>query len=501
MKITVKSGSITDQKGDVLIVNLFQDVKEPSGATGAVDKALEGLISKELIGIDEFKGKLGSCGVIATYGKLPVRKIVVVGLGKKEEFDINAIRKASACALKVCNRLKAEKVYSVLHGAGACGLSAELCSRALAEGTILANYKFDKYKSKKQNGNSEEENNKKELKKFTIIELDESKINDIKKGIETGEIIANATNFARDLVTEQASIMTPAQLAEEAKSIGLKCKIYEKEEIEEMKMGSFLGVARGSVNPPKFIHLKYKPEKKAKKKIAIVGKGITFDSGGLDLKPAAGMVDMKMDMSGAAATLGIMKAVKDLKPEYEIDGIIPACENMPDGNAYKPGDVLTAKNGKTIEVQNTDAEGRLILADALCFAVEQKPDEIIDIATLTGAVVIALGKSCAGIMGNRQDMIEDFIEASEPSGERVWQLPLLEDYKEFLKSDIADIINSGSREAGSSFGGIFLQEFVKDTPWIHLDIAGTASSSKDKFEIPKGYTGFGVRCVSYYLLS
>jgi leucyl aminopeptidase len=503
MKITARTGSITDAQCDVLIVNLYEGLKEPGGATAAVDKALDGIITRELIQLDEFKGKLGSAGILSTYGKIPARKVIVVGLGKKENASPNNLRKAAATALKVARKLKAEKVCSILHGAQTTELNPEICARVLAEASILANYSFRKYKSEKnplEDDTQDANNTKKDIQLLEIIEMDESKLEAINHGIADGVIIGEATNFARDLVTEQASVMTPTKMAEMAMSIGLECKVYDQKEIEQMGMNAFLAVGRGSDEPPKFIHLTYKPDTEPVKKIAVVGKGITFDSGGLDLKPPAGMLDMKMDMSGAAATLGIMKAVKNLHPRAEIHGIIPACENMPDGKSYKPGDVLTAKNGKTIEVNNTDAEGRIILADALSYAVELKPDQIIDIATLTGAIIIALGKCCAGIMSNNQEFLNNFTDKSHHSGEKVWQLPLFEEYKEFLKSDIADITNSGTREAGSSFAATFLQEFVNDIPWIHLDIAGTASSSKEKYELPKGYTGFGVRSVLYYLM-
>lgn len=500
MQITVQNASLAEVKCDVVIVNLFDDVKIPSGATGAIDKALDGLIAKEVIEIDKFKAKLGSTTVLPTYTKIPARKVVIVGLGKREKFDINSVRKAAAEAIKACKKLKAEKVCSILHGAGTATLPAKMCAQAITEGSILANYSFDKYKTQEDKEDENNDEAKIKINEFTIVEYDSTKLKDIEDGIKIGEAIANATNFARDLVTEPASFMTPSKLAEKALEIGLECRIFDQPEIEAMGMNAFLGVARGSAEPPKFIRITYKPESTPTKRIAIVGKGLTFDSGGLDLKTSAGMLDMKMDMSGAAAVLGIMKALKTLKVDVEVMGIVPACENMPDGNSYKPGDVLKAKSGKTIEVNNTDAEGRLILADALCYAVEQKPDEIIDLATLTGAVVIALGSYCAAIMGNNQDIIDKFMDKTKNSGEKLWQLPLFEEYKKYLKSDIADIKNAGSREAGSSVGGMFLQEFVDDTPWTHLDIAGAVMLDKDFFENPKGYTGFGVRSVLYYLL-
>ncbi|MEW5821220.1 MAG: leucyl aminopeptidase [Cyanobacteriota bacterium] len=499
MQINVIQGSLPEIECDALIVNLFEGVTDPGGGTGAVNKALEGLLKIELIDKDEFKAKLGSISILPTYGKIPARKVVLVGLGKKEDFDLNSIRKVSAEAIKACKKLKALKVCSILHGASIDTLSASECAQALAEGAILAAYKFDKYKSKKSDTDDDEP--KVDINELNIVEFDHNKISDIQTGINKGTIIAQATNLARDLANEPASYLTPTKLSEVAESIGLECKVFDKDEIEKMGMNSYLGVSQGSVQPPKFIHLIYRPDGTPKKKIALVGKGITFDSGGLCLKPATGMLDMKKDMSGAAATLGVLKAIKDLKPDLEIHGIIPACENMPDGNSYKPGDILKAKNGKTIEIINTDAEGRLILADALCYAVEQGVDEIIDIATLTGAVVVALGNACAGIMTNKQELVDSFVEKIKYSGEKVWQLPIMTEYEEQLKSDIADIKNLGNREAGSSVGGMLLKEFVGDTPWLHIDIAGVAWKSADKYENPKGCSGFGVRSIVYYLLN
>lgn len=499
MKISVIQGSIPEVECDAIIVNLFEGTEQPGGATAAVDQALGNIISEEVIKKDEFKAKMGKIAIVPTYGKIPARKVVLVGLGKLEEFSLNNARKIAAEAIKACSSLGVTKVCTVLHGAGSTDLPAIPCAQVLAEASLLATYKFDKYKSKNNDDNDDKK--KKDLEELLIVELDDSKINDITEGIRRGVAIAEATNLARDLANEPAGYLTPTRLSEVALSLGLETTVYDKQQIQEMNMGSFLGVAQGSDQPPKFIHLKYTPQGDAKKRICIVGKGITFDSGGLDLKTAAGMLDMKKDMSGAAATLGVMKAIKELNPQLEVHGIIPACENMPDGKAYKPGDVLTAKNGKTIEVNNTDAEGRLILADALCYAADLQPDEIIDIATLTGAVVVALGDTFAGLMGNRQDLVESFLEKSHDSGERLWQLPLDEAFKEMLKSDIADMQNIGTGGAGSSVAGQFLKEFVSDKPWLHLDIAGVAWNKKPAFENPKGCTGYAVRSIVYYLMN
>ncbi|MFH0703148.1 MAG: leucyl aminopeptidase [bacterium] len=496
MEIKAKQGSLTDVVCDVLIINLFEDVKIPGGATGAVNKALDNIISSYVIEKENFKGKLGKTYVLQTHGKIPADKVIIAGLGKAEDFNLNKIREVASISIKKAVSLKAKKVCTILHGAGIAGFEALDCAQMITEGAVLGAYKFSKYKSKIDDENI---NNINELE---IIELDSSKINNINDGIKKGKIIAEATNYARDLINEPASVVTPAKLAEEAMSIqGVKCGIIEREEAERLGMGAYLAVAKGSSEPPKFIHILYKPQNKTKKRIALVGKGITFDSGGLNIKQASGMALMKGDMSGAAAVIGIMRALSELKPDVEVHGIIPACENMPGGSSYKPGDILTAMNDKTIEIDNTDAEGRLILADALSYAADLKVDQIIDIATLTGACMVALGRMAAGVMGNNQELTDNLIKSAKKGGERLWQLPLYEEYMKTLKSEIADFKNAGSREAGASVAGVFLKEFVSDVPWAHIDIAGPAWIDKDIKELSKGPTGAGVRTIINYLLS
>lgn len=498
MEIKVKKESLTDINCDLLVVNLFEGVKTPGGATGAVNKVFDNLISSYVIKKEKFKGKLNEIYVLPTYGKIPADKILIVGLGKAEEFNLNKIREVSAKVIKKAKSLKAKKICTVLHGAGAGGSNAFDCAQMIAEGALIGSYEFKKYKTKKDS----KETDKNKIELLEIAETDSSKIDSVKKGITRGKIIGESLNFARDLVNEPAASATPSRLAEESSSVeGLECKIFEKEELEKMKTGAFLAVAKGSLEPPKFIHMIYKPSGKAKKKIAVVGKGITFDSGGLDLKPASGMRLMKGDMSGSAVALGVMRAVALLKPNAEVHGIIAACENMPGSAAYKPGDVLTAKNGKTIEVDNTDAEGRLTLADALCYAEELKVDEIIDIATLTGSCMIALGQLAAGIMGNNQELIDKLTDSAEKGGEIFWQLPLFDEHKDDIKSDIADMKNAGSRYAGASTAGIFLKEFVGKTNWVHIDIAGPAILDKEIKELSKGPSGAGLRGIINYILS
>lgn len=354
--------------------------------------------------------------------------------------------------------------------------------KSAAIGAMIADYAYDKYKSEKAH----------HLDEITFARFSE---NDLNEGIIFGE----AMKFTRDLANTPAQIATPTKLSEIAKELeGIETKVFDKEEIARMGMGAYLAVGQGSVQPPKFIHMKY-TGKNVKKKIALIGKGICFDSGGLDIKPASSMLTMKDDMSGAACILGVMRALAELKPDMEVHGIIAACENMPSGSSYKPGDILTAKNGKTIEVDNTDAEGRLTLADALCYACELGVDEVIDIATLTGACMVALGTVASGIMGNDEEMINRVIETAKDSGETYWQLPMFKEYMDSLKSDIADMKNTGSRYGGASTAGLFLQEFVKDTKWCHIDIAGTAYIEKPQKEFIAGATGAGVRTLLNYV--
>lgn len=491
MDIKVVHGSLAEAECDVLVVNLFQGVTNPGGATGAVDKALGGLIKEFVIDKDKFEGKFGQTYILQTYGKIPASKVLLVGLGEYKEFDLTHVRELSSKVAKKCESiLKAKKVCSVLFGAGVAGLDPKKCACSVAEGVLLGAYKFDKYKSKK---------NDEGIDQFHIVEIDEDVAFIGQKGLEQGKLIAEATNFARNLGNEPAAYATPSKLAEIALDIkGIETNVIEFEDAKKMGMGAYCAVAQGSEEDAKFIHMAYKP-KKPKKKIAIIGKGVTFDSGGMNLKPSASMRDMKGDMCGAAAVLGIMNNITKLKPEMEIHAIIAATENMISGGAYKPGDVLTAMNGKTIEVDNTDAEGRLTLADALCYAVDLKVDEVVDMATLTGACAVALGQEAAAIMGNDQELVDELIQSAEKSGERFWQMPIYKEHTEAIKSDVADMKNTGSRYGGTMSAAALLKEFVGDTKWAHIDIAGCAMIDKEIRGISKGATGAGVRALMYYL--
>jgi leucyl aminopeptidase len=476
-----------------LVVNLFEGIKKPEGSIGDVDKALGGLISNYIIEQHGFTGKFGETFIIPTYGKIPAQKVLVVGNGKQEEFNLNKLRYLSSKIIRRCAKLiKIKKVCSNFYGAGIGGLDPYSCAKMIAEGTLLGSYSFDKYKSEK--------NEDKKIVHFEIVENEPSIIEKIKEGVEIGKIVADSTNFARDLVNEPASKMTPSKLAEIALGIkGVETRIIEEEEAKKIGMGAYIAVSKGSDQPPKFIHIKYKPSN-SKKKIAIIGKGVTFDSGGLDIKPASSMVNMKDDMAGAAAILGVIKAIVKLKPNIEVHGIIAATENMPGPLAYKQGDIVKAMNGKTIEIDNTDAEGRLTLADALCYAVDLKVDEIVDLATLTGACMGALGYMASGVMGNNDELVKKLIQNADDGGERLWELPMYEEYFEGLKSDIADFKNSGTKFAGASVAGLFLKEFVGKTPWAHIDIAGPSFLGNEVRELAKDASGVGVRTLINYIL-
>ena len=447
---------------DVLIINKFEG-KETSNA----------LVNR--FAPKSFEGKKGQIFVIHTQKEYPSEYILAIGLGQEDHMDNNVVRENVAKAVKKCIELKAKSIAFDFTTNNSFGISTII-------GTSLANYHFDKYKTKKEH------------------RISEMYLSNVSNDIEGGKIIAEAIKFARNLANEPAAFATPTKLAEIAQGVeGLKTVIYDEAKIREMGMGAYAAVAQGSVQPPKFIHMKYSPAN-PKKRIAIIGKGLCFDSGGLDIKPASSMLTMKDDMSGAACVLAVMKAITKIKPDVEVHGIIAACENMPSGSSYKPGDILTAKNGKTIEVDNTDAEGRLTLADALCYACEQGVDEVIDIATLTGACMVALGTAASGIMGNNEEFVKDLIKTGSYAGEKFWELPMWQEYRDNMNSDVADMKNTGTRNGGASAAGMFLKEFVTDdVKWAHLDVAGTAFLDKPQKEFCKGATGVGVRTLISYI--
>lgn len=488
MKVAVIHQSVTDFSGDAIIVNLFKGVKSPGGATGAIDRALNGLITK-MIAQGELSGKLGQTAVVHTFGTIPADKVIVVGLGAADDFGAEEIRKAAGAAIKCARSIKANVVGTILHGAGIGGFRAERAAQYVCEGTLLALYTFTPYKKPETNDPAE----------FYIVEQDKRKRTGIKRGLSTGVVLAECQNCARDLINEPSNRLTPKALHTRIKKLmhemnlgkTIHVDVLNRMQLKKLGMGALLSVAQGSANEPQFIILQYK--KSARPLVALVGKTVTFDSGGISLKPAAGMGRMKGDMSGGAAAIGATLALARNKARVNLMTIIPAVENMPSGTASRPGDVVQAMNGKTIEIISTDAEGRMTLADALCYAETKGAKHIVDVATLTGGCVVALGDVTAAVMGNRQRGIDALLKIAQETGERHWQLPLFKEYKKQIESDIADLKNSGGRKASAITAGLFLQSFIDKAHWIHIDIAGKEISEKDLYYQPKGGTGFGVR--------
>ena len=497
MDISVVQGDISATEADVIVVNLFEGVTSPGGATGAVDRALDGAISK-LIELGDIRGKAGERTTIHTLGKIAAPRVLVAGLGKAGEFDVHAVRNLSAEVARACRRPSVKTVATVVHGAGIGGLDPDACAQALAEGALLGAYQFLRYKT-------EADDDKAEIGRLTIVEHDGSKVAGMEAAANRGRVLAEATNLARDLANEPANNLNPTDLAGRAAEVAsgpnLELEVMEEEEMAAKGMGSLLSVARGSVQPAKLVRISYKGRGGEGYDLALVGKGITFDTGGISIKPAQGMEAMKADMTGAASVIAAMQAVAALAPKADILAIAPCTENMPGGNATRPGDVVSAMNGKTIEILNTDAEGRLVLADGLCYARELGARHLVDVATLTGAISVALGDQCYGLMTNNDALATRFEAAAEAAGERSWRLPMFKEYGEQLKSNVSVVKNIGGRQAGSITAAKFLEHFVDEKPWVHLDIAGVDMASKDKGWITKGASGQVVRALVNLALS
>jgi len=493
VRITVISGDVTAIDTPALVVNLFKGVTQPEGATGAVDQVLDGAISR-LIQEGEIKGTQGAVSMIHTLGKINPARVLVVGLGPADKFDAQVLRQVSADVVRYLRQRSIKKGVTIAHGAGVGGLDPRASGRAIAEGTLLGLYRFGSYLSK-----GEEERT--EFEELTIVERDAGRTAAIEAGVAEGRVAAEGAMLARDMVNEPANAMTPTHMAEVARRVaetqGLSLTVLEASDMGEMGMGALLGVAQGSDQPPKLIVLRYEGDPgNISNNLGLVGKGITFDTGGISLKQPGGMEAMKGDMAGGASVIAAMQIISEVKPKINVTGIVAATENMPGGSAQRPGDVVRAMNGKTIEVINTDAEGRLVLADALCYARDQGLNRLVDIATLTGAMVTTLGKACTGIMGNNQELLDQVTAAGQETGEKYWQLPMFDEYKELIKSDVADMKNSGGRQAGSISAAFLLAEFVGDTPWVHLDIAGTSTAERTKGYQIKGATGVPARTLA-----
>jgi leucyl aminopeptidase len=461
-----------------------------------VDQTLGGQV-RNLLTSGEFEGRLNQAVLLHTSGKAAAKRVLLVGLGKKKDARVDHVRQAMGTAVKRVRQAGATSFVTGLHGEDLSKTTAVELAQALVEGAILGAYQFTEYLSEKKAAD-------KRVARLTLLAADARQLADLKEGARRGTAAAEAAMFVRDLCNHPSNVMTPTRVAAEAKKIGrergVRVKVLERAQVERLGMGSFLGVARGSHEPPKFIILEYTGARRAAKPVVIVGKTITFDTGGISLKPAENMEQMKADMTGGAEVLATVRAAARLRLPIHLVGILPATENMPGGRAIKPGDILKSLSGKTIEVQNTDAEGRLILADGLSYAARLKPDVVIDIATLTGACVVALGQFAIGMFGNNEDLKRAVRDSGLKAGERVWEMPLWDDYFEQLKSDVADMRNIGGRGGGMITAALFLSKFIGDHPWVHLDIASTDWSERERAYIPKGPTGIGTRLLIQYLI-
>ncbi len=471
---------------DAIILFHAQGRESAQGYARKVDQALGYRISS-LISEGEITGELGEVTILHNWGKIPSGRVVISGLGQEDKVDLGRIKHAVATAARKVQKLGMKQV-----GIGCPSYLVERYNsvdvvQAIVEGMELGTYQHQSFKSAQK---------KKEIEKVWLY-LDSISESAVEAGIERGKVFARATNFAKFLVHEPGNYLTPEKLAFYAREVAekreLSIDILTEEHLEEQGMNALLAVSRGSANPPRMIVLSYQGAPESREILGLVGKGITFDSGGLQIKPSASMYGMKGDMAGAAAVLGAMEAIGKLKPHCNVLAVIPACENMTGDHAYRPGDVIRTYSGKTIEVHHTDAEGRIVLADAISYAKRLGATKLVDVATLTGAVIVALGYETSGLMTNHEDWGNEVKTAARIAGERVWELPLFDEYEEYVKSEIADVKNDAGSPAGSIQGGMFLKHFAGDTPWVHLDIAGTAESKKENGIQLKGATGAMVR--------
>jgi leucyl aminopeptidase len=472
MKIAIERRPLEQIEADALVVPVLEGQKD--GRFGAA----------ALFESGEISGKALELTLIHHPPGVAAKRVLLAGGGRAEAFHSAQVRKLAGAALRYLKSRSLKNIAMVLEGGWATG---ELVSAAV-EGAVLGDYEPDRYKS---NGD-----HRSEVETFSVLAAQDGE--DLDRAVERGRILAEAQNFTRTLVNEPANRLTPSKIAEAAgelaRETGLEVEVLDEARMKEMGMGALLGVAQGSAEPPALIVLRYRPEHQAAEAhLGLVGKGVTFDTGGISIKPADGMEKMKYDMAGGGAMLGAMRALAQLKPSIAVSAFIPCVENMPGSRAQRPGDIVTAMSGKTVEVINTDAEGRLILADAISYARQQGCTHLVDAATLTGAIVVALGHYRVGLFSNDDSLRDRVLTASELEGERMWPMPLDEEYKDYLKSVFADLPNVGGRWGGSITAAMFLKEFAEDTPWVHLDIAGTAWLDDGKAYLAKGASGIPVR--------
>ena len=492
MKIQATDTLSRNWSGDCLGIGFFEDAVALQGPQADLNQRLGGAL-QELITETEFKGKAGEKAWTRIGGTSPIRKVCIVGLGQLDGFKLEQLRQAAATIARTAQKQNCQHV----------GIELPLweqdpasSAQAIAEGIELSLHQDRRFKSEPEPGQTDAE-----LDQVDLLGLG-AQADMIERAVQ----ICRGVILARELVAAPANVVTPMSLVETATAIandhGLSLDVLEQEDCEQLGMGAFLGVAKASDMPPKFIHLTYRPTGTPRRKLAIVGKGLTFDSGGLNLKTGgSGIETMKMDMAGSGATLGAAKVIGQLQPDTEVHFIVAATENMISGHALHPGDILTASNGKTIEINNTDAEGRLTLADALVFAEKLEVDAIVDLATLTGACIVALGNNIAGLWSPEDELASALVQAADLAGEKLWRMPLEDQYFEGLKSPIADMKNTGPRAGGSITAALFLQKFINDTPWAHLDVAGPVWTEKENGYHNVGATGFGVRTLVNWILN
>jgi leucyl aminopeptidase len=490
MNIQTKAGTFADQRTDALVLPLFEGQDTAGSRVKAVDALTDGLLS-DVLKAGDFKGKPNQVLVLQT-PKGGIKRWVLVGLGKESDVTLEKLRNAAGKGSTAARDLGVKSLAVAV--CGAQGIHSEATvAQAIAEGSLMSLYQMNEFRTK----------DREDLKNVTDVLFvggPDADIKALEEGVKVAQVLNDSITLVRDLVVRPGNVVTATVLGQEAKkaceAVGIKVTLMGKSELEKMGFGGLLGVNLGSVEPPCFIVMEWNGGAKDEAPIAVVGKGVTFDTGGISIKPADNMDKMKYDMAGGAATIGILRAVAALKVKRNVVGLVPATDNMPSGSAVKPGDVLTTYSGQTVEVLNTDAEGRLVLCDALAYAVkDKKAQAIIDMATLTGACVVALGSEAIGVLGNHQELVDLVLEAGEHTGDRGWQLPLWKEYNELLRSDIADMKNIGGREAGTITAACYLARFVGETPWVHLDIAGTGWTEKEKPYRPKGPTAVPVRMV------
>ena len=495
MQITLETKPFAALESGALVTYVFEESDPVQGRVAEIDHAAGGLLRKLANG-SELTGKMLEFTLVHAPAGLKAERLLILGAGKREQFNSAALRKIAGAALRY---LKARSVRNFVLLVRE-GDATEEATQVIAEGALIANFESDKYKTDKKND--------KNVDSVLVAGYSDAESSAGEKGLARGRVIADAQNFVRDLVNEPSNMLTPRILAEKAEAMaresGLSVEILEEKKIAALKMGALLSVAQGSIEPPRMIVITYNPPnaKPGAPVIGLIGKAVTFDTGGISIKPSEGMEKMKYDMAGGAAMLGVMRALAALKPNVKVICVVPSTENMPGGRAQKPGDIQTSMSGKTIEVLNTDAEGRLILADGITYVKQLGATHLIDAATLTGAIVVALANINVGVFGSDQAFTDKLLASSEAAGEKMWQMPIDEEYREFIKGTVADIQNISSGKGGGAItGAMFIKEFTGDTPWIHLDIAGTAWNDDAKPWLAKGPTGVALRTLVHLILS